>query len=67
MWPRPTESMCWTPWICRSLLIFATSAEVKASGLLTTAYTVTDGAVYVYFTVNGPRGEIVVLKDTGRR
>jgi outer membrane protein assembly factor BamB len=49
------------------LLIFATSAEVKASGLLTTAYTVTDGAVYVYFTVNGPRGEIVVLKDTGRR
>jgi hypothetical protein len=42
-----------------------TSAAVSSSALLTNAYSGTDGAVYVYFTVNSPRGEIIVLKDTG--
>ncbi len=41
---------------------YTTSGGVQSSALLTTAYS---GSAYGYFTVNSPRGEIVVLKDDG--
>ena len=41
---------------------YATDGAVQSSALLTTAYS---GNVYAYFTVNSPRGEVVVLSDNG--